>query len=228
MACCGNGIPERASNIPVDDPILVEEARIIAERFGEDTFKGTSGWLETWKKRHNIGQMSIAGEEGDVSPVTTDSWNERVKELTKGYSPRDVWNEDETGCFWKAMPEKSLSQKGKRCMQKWLNNSLKREERHTILSLDNAMCHPPSLTDMFSNIKVAFLQKNTTSRTQPVDAGIIKQWKVYYKRKLLRHIVSQFDGEHSASQIEKSENLLMAVRWMVNTWDEVKGDVISK
>ncbi|XP_068670968.1 tigger transposable element-derived protein 6-like [Montipora foliosa] len=115
MACCGNGIPERASNIPVDDPILVEQARFIAERFGEDTFKGTSGWLETWKKRHNIGQMSIAGEEGDVSPVTIDSWNERVKELTKGYSPRDVWNEDETGCFWKAMPEKSLSQKEKRC-----------------------------------------------------------------------------------------------------------------
>ena len=50
MACCGNGIPERASNIPVDGPILVEEARIIAERFGEDTFKGTSGWLEKWKK----------------------------------------------------------------------------------------------------------------------------------------------------------------------------------
>ena len=39
MACCGNGIPERASDIPVDGPILVEEARIIAERFGEDTFK---------------------------------------------------------------------------------------------------------------------------------------------------------------------------------------------
>lgn len=84
-------------------------SNIIAERIGDDTFKGTSGWLEKWKKRHNIVQ------EGDVNPETIDSWNERVKELTKGYSPRDVWNEDEIGCLWKVMPEKSLSQKGKRC-----------------------------------------------------------------------------------------------------------------
>ena len=34
--------------------------------------------------------MNIAGEEGDFNPETTDSWNEREKELTKGYSPRDV------------------------------------------------------------------------------------------------------------------------------------------
>ena len=109
-----------------------------------------------------------------------------------------------------------------------LNNRLKREDRHIILFLDNTPCHPPSLTDMFSNIKVAFLPKNTTSRTQPQDAGIIKVWKIYYKRKLLRHIVSQVDEEHSASEIVKSVNLLMAVRWMVNAWNEVKSEVISK
>ena len=89
--------------------VMPEKSNIIAERIGDDTFKGTSGWLEKWKKRHDIVQ------EGDVNPETIDSWNERVKELTKGYSPRDVWNEDETGCLWKVMPEKSLSQKGKRC-----------------------------------------------------------------------------------------------------------------
>ena len=58
-----------------------------------------------------------------------------------------------------------------------LNNSLKREKTHIILFLDNALCYPPLLTDMFSNIKVA-LPKNTTSRTQPLDAAIIKVWKV--------------------------------------------------
>ena len=63
----------------------------------------------------------------------------------------------------------------------------------------------------------------STSRTQPLDAGIIKVWKIYYKRKLLRHIVS-----HSASEIVKSVNLLMAVQWMVNAWDKVKCKVISK
>lgn len=82
--------------------------------------------------------------------------------------------------------------------------------------------------DMFSNIKVTFLTKNTTSRTQPLDAGIIKVWRTYHKRKLLRHIVSQADGGRSANRIVKSVNLLMAVRWIVNACNEVKGDVISK
>ena len=97
MVCCGNGIPER-------------EHQILLLRGLETTpLKEQVGWLEKWKKRHNIVQ------EGDVNPETIDSWNERVKELTKGDSPRDVWNEDETGCLWKVMPEKSLSQKGKCC-----------------------------------------------------------------------------------------------------------------
>ena len=90
-------------------------------------------------------------------------------------------------------------------------NCLKRRERHLILFLDNAPCHPPLLMDMFSNIKVAVVPKNTTSRTQPLDVGMIKVRKVYYKRNLLQHIVSQVDREHSASQIVKSVNLLMAV-----------------
>ena len=60
---------------------------------------------------------------------------------------------------------------------------------------------------MFSNIRVEFLPKNTTSRTQPLDvldAGIIKTWKVYYRRKLLRYVVSQIDDKQSASGIIKS------------------------
>ena len=59
--------------------------------------------------------MSIAGEEGDVSAEKVESWQERVKEITRGYAPQDVWNEDKTGSFWKALPEKSLSERGKRC-----------------------------------------------------------------------------------------------------------------
>lgn len=78
------------------------------------------------------------------------------------------------------------------------NNSLKREESRThLFFLGNSPCHPP---DVFSNIEVDFLPKNTTSRTQPLDAGIIKLWKVFYKKKLLRHVVSQVDGERSAAR----------------------------
>ena len=58
---------------PCRQPHAIEEAGIIAERIGGDTFKGTSGWLDKWKKRHNISQMNIAREEGDVNPETINS-----------------------------------------------------------------------------------------------------------------------------------------------------------
>ena len=100
-----------------------------------------------------------------------------------------------------------------------------------LLFLDNAPCHPQFLKGMFSNIRIEFLPKNTTSRTQPLDAGIIKTWKVYYGQKLLRYVVSRTDdadGPKKASEIVKSVHLLMAIRWMVSAWEEVKPEVITK
>ena len=69
----------RESNIPVSGPLLVEEAKLIAESLGEENFKGTNGWLQKWKRRHNITEMSIAEEEGDVSAKKVESWQEGVK-----------------------------------------------------------------------------------------------------------------------------------------------------
>ena len=40
---------------------------------------------------------------------------ERLKEFCKGYKPEDIWNKDETGCFFPALPEKSLALEGRRC-----------------------------------------------------------------------------------------------------------------
>ena len=54
-----------------------------------------------------------------------------------------------------------------------LNRKLVFENRKVILFLDNATCHPESMDDKFSKIKIVFLPKNTTSRLQPLDAGII-------------------------------------------------------
>ena len=105
----------RQLNIPVDGPMLREEARQMAEKLGETSFKGTDGWLAELNQRHNVAQMSIASEEGDVCQATLDSWREQVKELKRGFEPADIWNQDETGTMWKAQPDKSLAERGKRC-----------------------------------------------------------------------------------------------------------------
>ena len=50
----------------------------------------------------------------DVSEVTVGSWMERPRELCKGYQLKDIWNMDESGYFFKALPSKGLAQKGKK------------------------------------------------------------------------------------------------------------------
>ncbi|XP_015773067.1 PREDICTED: uncharacterized protein LOC107351288 [Acropora digitifera] len=55
----------RQSNVPVDGPLLREEARLIAEKLGKTLLKRTNGWLAKWKQRHNLAQMSVATEEGN-------------------------------------------------------------------------------------------------------------------------------------------------------------------
>ena len=64
----------RQSNVPVDGPLLREEARLIAEKLGKTSLKGTNGWLAKWKQRHNLAQMSVATEEGNVCQKTLESW----------------------------------------------------------------------------------------------------------------------------------------------------------
>ena len=44
---------------------------------------------------------------------TVSSWIERLQELTEGYSLENIWNMDESGCFFKALPDAGLVQNGK-------------------------------------------------------------------------------------------------------------------
>ena len=48
-----------------------------------------------------------------------------------------------------------------------LNKRLVKKERKILLLLDNVSSHNPDLKDRFSNIRVIFLPKNTTSKLQP-------------------------------------------------------------
>ena len=55
--------------------------------------------------------MANAGEDRDVSKEMLESWNARVREITRGWSPENVWNMDETGSFWRGLPDTSLNEK---------------------------------------------------------------------------------------------------------------------
>ena len=71
--------------------------------------------MESFKRRHNLKQLTISGEAADVPEKTVEVWIGRLKILLKGYKVEDIWNMDETGCFYRALPEKTLAERKKEC-----------------------------------------------------------------------------------------------------------------
>jgi hypothetical protein len=67
-------------------------------------------------------------------------------------------------------------------IRKW-NNELRRKNRKILLLVDNCPAHP-HVQDL-SNIKLVFLPPNATYVLQPMDMGIIKSFKGYFRRFLV-------------------------------------------
>ena len=73
------------------------------------------------------------------------------------------------------------------------------ENCKVILLLDDATCHSERLQNGLTNIKLVFLPKNTTSPIQPLNAGIIRNFKLEYRELLLCFVNSRVNDIKTAS-----------------------------
>ena len=92
--------------------------------------------------------------------------------------------------------------------------------------MDNAPCHPESLSDRYSNIKVVFLPKNATSRLQPLDAGIIRNFKLKYCKKLLNFVILRINDNGKAADIIQEVDVLKVISWIKSAWGEVSEEAM--
>ena len=60
----------RREDIPLSGPLVMEKANKIAAKLGVLSFKANTGWLDRFKKRHNISWRVISGESDSVDPLT--------------------------------------------------------------------------------------------------------------------------------------------------------------
>ena len=72
--------------------MLKEEALEVAERLGYSQIKASNGWLDSFKCRHNLKQLTVSGEAADVAVETVSDWQERLKIPLYGYRAEDIWN----------------------------------------------------------------------------------------------------------------------------------------
>ena len=119
--------------VSTDGPLIQEFATKVVDKLGYADFKASSGWLTRFKERHNLSQHKVCGESADVPVATVSSWKERLSAITDGYALDDIWNLDETGCFCRALPDKSLLEKAKRC-----KDGKKSKERLTVALIASA------------------------------------------------------------------------------------------
>ena len=77
-------------------------------------FRASDGWLDKWKERHNVTFKAVKGNA--VTPEIAASWNDTyLPTILPKYELKDIYNADEFGLFYQALPGKSLHYKGERC-----------------------------------------------------------------------------------------------------------------
>ena len=93
----------------------------------------------------------MSDESGDISGITVASLKERLTEILEGFNKKDVYNLDETGCFWRALPQLDLWRKAKSVkevkkvsnasqLRLWLNAVGEKEQPIVIWKSANPRC----------------------------------------------------------------------------------------
>ena len=90
----------RDRNFPLTGPLLQAKAKFFADSFGVSEFAASSGWLQSWKERHNISQQVLSGESAGADQPAAEVWLQQFPTLYESYELQNVFNADETGLFY--------------------------------------------------------------------------------------------------------------------------------
>ncbi|XP_052699761.1 tigger transposable element-derived protein 4-like [Crassostrea angulata] len=236
--------------------MLTAKAEEFAEKLDITNFKASVGWLENFKSRQGISFKRVCGEEKSVDTQSTDTvlWNEKLPNILQAYTPDNIYNADETGIFYKMLPDKTMEFKDVNChvgkknkeritamvcanmsgtdkvpllvigrasnprcfkhvkslsveyysnkkawmtseiFTEWvkkLEKKMLRKKRKIALIVDKCPAHPKIAG--LKAVELVFLPPNTTSKTQPMDQGIIQNLKVHYRKRVLLKFIKAID-----------------------------------
>src|SRR6266498_3038176 len=87
------------TDLVLTDDILLTKVLEFTFLLKEDKFKESNGWVDGFKKRHNLKQYNIHGEATSASLENLSTMREDLCQTLKDYNPEDIFNCDETGLF---------------------------------------------------------------------------------------------------------------------------------
>ena len=123
----------RSQNVPISGPILLEKACQLSNQLGEN-FMPISSWIDRFKVRNNFHFEKIHSEKNSADEKSASDWLKSVfPKIAAEYDEENIYNADETGLFFRALPTGTLTERGGQ--QSFGTKSSK--ERLTILIIVN-------------------------------------------------------------------------------------------
>ena len=120
-------IQQRSTGTLLPGPLLQEKAKHFSMQLNKEMtnckFKTSTGWLEKFKTRHGIRNLSIQGEKLSAAEETVEPFLQKLHKVIeeKNLIPQQTYNVDETGLLWK-------------CLQKSAPGFKKAKDHLTVLS----------------------------------------------------------------------------------------------
>lgn len=101
-----------SEGVPISGPMLLVKAAQLNEKLGgKSTFKASNGYLHCFKQRHGIRQLNVEGEKLSADIEKGKVFTETLREFIQKeqLTAEQIYNCDETGLYWKALPTKTLA-----------------------------------------------------------------------------------------------------------------------
>lgn len=103
---------KRANNVPISTDILCAKAKSLHEKIKErpGEFNASRGWIQKFKKRHGIRILKVVGEKLSNKPELVNPFLQKFSQKVREHDlmPEQIYNADESGLFWKLLPQKTL------------------------------------------------------------------------------------------------------------------------
>jgi len=106
----------------------------VAEKLNVSEFKASNGWLDKFKLRYKIVFKTMCGESKDVDPEVVNDWKTKLEKMCELYDLQNIFNLNETGLFYRILPNKTLALKGETC-----SSGKQSKERLTVLLCVNML-----------------------------------------------------------------------------------------
>lgn len=190
---------QRALGEPMSGPYVLAKAQYFAEKLQiNEGITLSTGWLRRFKERHGIRELQIQGEQLSADEVGAtifcDTLSNVIKE--KGLVPAQIYNADETGLYWRAMPTRTLASANEKTAPGYKIS----KDRITVLCCSNATGEdklklavvgksksPRALKDI-KNLPVDYYNHRSAWMTRDI-------FEMWFKDKYVPHVKKYMDGK---------------------------------